>query len=211
MPEEVVDGRVPAGVAAGQVVVDGDQVGALAQQRVEVEGEGGHQGLALTGLHLGDLAVVEHDAPHQLDVEVAHPEDPARRLADHREGLREDLVEPLRLLRLALLLLPAGELALDLRLALGAHVAARELGGGPVRGLAEHVQVLGVGLAEADVGPLVADPLAELVGLVAKLLVGEGAHLLLEAVDLLDDPHVAVDLPLVGIAEHLAEQGHETS
>ena len=74
-PKEGVEGSVPPGVTAGQVVVDGDQVGALADQRVEVEGQGGHQGLALAGLHLGDLALVEHDAPDQLDVEVTHPQD----------------------------------------------------------------------------------------------------------------------------------------
>jgi hypothetical protein len=46
---------------------------------------------------------------------------------------------------------------------------------------------------------------------VAQLVVGERAHLLLEGVDLRDDPQVAGDLPPVGITEHLAEQGHETS
>ena len=75
--QEVVDGGVPSRVTAGQVVVDGDQVTALAHQRVQVEGEGRHQGLALAGLHLGDLAVVEHDTADQLDVEMAHPKDAA--------------------------------------------------------------------------------------------------------------------------------------
>src|ERR1019366_5090504 len=75
--QEVVDGSVPSRVTAGQVVVDGDQVSALAHQRVQVQGEGRHQGLAFAGPHLGDLAVVEHDAPDQLDVEVAHPQDAA--------------------------------------------------------------------------------------------------------------------------------------
>jgi hypothetical protein len=75
--QEVVDGSVPSRVTAGQVVVDGDQVSALAHQRVQVQGESRHQGLAFAGPHLGDLAVVEHDAPDQLDVEVAHPQDAA--------------------------------------------------------------------------------------------------------------------------------------
>ena len=55
----------------------------------------GDEGLALAGLHLGDLALVEHDAADQLDVEVAHPERPLHRLAGHREDLGQDLVEGL--------------------------------------------------------------------------------------------------------------------
>ena len=44
----------------------------------------------------------------------------------------------------------------------------------------------------------------------AELVIGERAHLPLEGIDLRDHPQVAGDLPLVGITEHLAEQGHET-
>jgi hypothetical protein len=46
---------------------------------------------------------------------------------------------------------------------------------------------------------------------VAELVVGEGAHRLLEVVDLRDHAQVAGDLALVGVAEHLAEQGHDAS
>ena len=74
-PHALVDAAHPLGVAAGQVVVDGDEVDALAAERVEVGRERGDEGLALAGLHLGDPAEVERRATHQLDVEVA--------LADH--------------------------------------------------------------------------------------------------------------------------------
>ena len=53
--QEAVEAAHPLRVAAGQVVVDGDDVDALAGERVEVGGQGGDQRLALAGLHLGDL------------------------------------------------------------------------------------------------------------------------------------------------------------
>ena len=69
--EAVVDGAHPLGVALGEVVVDGDEVGAFAGEGVEVDREGGGERLALACLHLGDLALVEDDAAEDLDVEVA--------------------------------------------------------------------------------------------------------------------------------------------
>ncbi len=72
--KEAVDASHPLGVAAGQVVVDGDEVDAAAGQGVEINGERGNEGLAFTRLHLGDLAAMQHDATHELDVEVPHVE-----------------------------------------------------------------------------------------------------------------------------------------
>ena len=86
--EEVVDAAHPLGVAAGQVVVDRDDVDALAGEGVEVTGQGGHQGLALAGLHLGDAPLVQHHAAHQLHVEVPHVEHPPAGLPHGGEGLR---------------------------------------------------------------------------------------------------------------------------
>ncbi len=64
-PQEAVDLAHGLGVASGQVVVDGDDVDALAQQGVQVDRGHGHQGLAFTGTHLGDAAFVQdHPAGH---------------------------------------------------------------------------------------------------------------------------------------------------
>ena len=93
--ERLVDRRHPFGVAAGQVVVDGDDVDAVAGQRVEEDGQGRGQRLALAGLHLGDRAVVQHHAADQLDVEVALADAAPRRLAGQREGLGQEVVERL--------------------------------------------------------------------------------------------------------------------
>ena len=56
--EEPVQRPHPIGVPLGEVVVDRDDMHAFAGQRVEVDGERGHQRLALPGLHLRDKSVV---------------------------------------------------------------------------------------------------------------------------------------------------------
>src|SRR6202167_4284785 len=88
-----VDLAHPIRVAVGQIVVDGDDVNALAFERVQVSGQGGHQRLAFTGSHFSDLAAVQDDAADQLHVEVAHVEEAAASLADYGESLDEQVVE----------------------------------------------------------------------------------------------------------------------
>ena len=87
------------GLVLGQVVVDRDDVHALAGQRVEVRRQGGDQGLALTGLHLGDVAEVQRCGAHDLDVEVALPEHALGRLANGGERLGHQVVEGLAVLQ----------------------------------------------------------------------------------------------------------------
>ena len=75
---------------------------ALAHQRVEVNGQCGHEGLALARGHLSDYAPMEHDSAHELHVEVPHglrvlcvrgPDHPLARLAHHGKGFRQDLFQ----------------------------------------------------------------------------------------------------------------------
>ncbi len=97
-PEPLEDAPVPLGVALGEIVVDGDEVDTGCRHRVEVERRRGDEGLALTGLHLGDVAFVKDDAAHHLDVE--HPLlgfAPAR-LAHSCECLEEKLLQRLAVL-----------------------------------------------------------------------------------------------------------------
>ena len=91
--EELVDLAHPLGVALGEVVVDGDDVDAVAGERVEIAGEGGDEGLAFAGLHFGDLALVQDHAADQLHVEVAHLDGAPAGFADDGEGLGQNLVE----------------------------------------------------------------------------------------------------------------------
>jgi hypothetical protein len=104
--EEFVELTHPFGVAAGEVVVDGDDMDAAAGEGVEVDGEGGDEGLAFAGGHFGDAAFVEHHAAEELDIEVDHvptegvsaniegfSAEAAGGVFDDGEGLGEDGVE----------------------------------------------------------------------------------------------------------------------
>ena len=95
--EEAEDAAHPLAVALGQVVVDGDDVDALACEGVQVGGQGGDERLAFAGLHLGDGAAVQGHAADELHVEVPHVEDPAAGLAHHGERLGQQVVEGLAL------------------------------------------------------------------------------------------------------------------
>ena len=97
--EESMDVAHPLGVALGQVVVDGDDVHALAAETVEVARHRGNERLALTGPHLGDHPAVERSGADDLDIEVTLSQHPLGGLADHRIGLGLDVVEGLACLQ----------------------------------------------------------------------------------------------------------------
>ena len=66
---------------------------AFALERFQVDRQGRYQRFSFAGLHLGDLAPVQHHAADHLHVEVAHGQHAPARLAHHGEGLREQFVE----------------------------------------------------------------------------------------------------------------------
>jgi len=68
-------------------------VGALAAEGIEIHGRDGDEGLSFPGLHFGDAALVEHHAPDDLDIELAHAQGAAAGLADHGEGFGQDGVQ----------------------------------------------------------------------------------------------------------------------
>ena len=77
----------------GQVIVDGHDMHALAVQGVEVGGHGGGKRFALAGLHLGDAALMQHDAADHLHVEGVHAQHALAALAHHGEGLHQQVVQ----------------------------------------------------------------------------------------------------------------------
>ena len=83
----------PLGVAAGEVVVHRDHVNAAAGESIEIAGQGGNQGLALAGFHLGDLTFVQHHAADQLHIKVTHAKHTLAGLSYDRKGFRQDLVK----------------------------------------------------------------------------------------------------------------------
>ncbi len=88
-PQALVHRTHPGGVAAGQVVVEGQNVRPAALQGVEKDGRHRGERLALAGRHLDDPAPRESDAGENLLVEGALPEGAPRGLPGQGEGLRE--------------------------------------------------------------------------------------------------------------------------
>src|SRR5213592_95183 len=99
--QEAIDLAHPVRVAARKIVVHRDDMHAGAGKRVEIRGQRRRQRLALAGLHLGDLAVVQHHASHQLHVEVAHAQGALRRFSDYCECFGQQLLQG-RTFRIAL-------------------------------------------------------------------------------------------------------------
>ncbi len=88
-----VDGAHPLHVAAGQVVVDRDDVDALAGQGVQIGGQRGHQGFAFAGDHFGDVAGVQDHAADHLDVVMPHVQIAPAGLAAGGKRLGQQVVE----------------------------------------------------------------------------------------------------------------------
>ncbi len=86
-PQPLVDRPHPRGVAPGEVVVEGEDVGPAAGQGVEEDGRDRGERLALAGRHLRDLPLGEGEAGQDLLVERPLPEGAACRLAGEGEGL----------------------------------------------------------------------------------------------------------------------------
>ena len=106
--EKIVEVAHPLGIAAGEVVVDGDELRVLAGERVQVERQRGDEGLAFAGGHFRDASLVQRDAADKLHVEVHHvpsqlvvadddlaSDHAAGGTLDRRESLGQQLVERL--------------------------------------------------------------------------------------------------------------------
>ena len=96
--EQLEDGQRPLPVALCEVVVDRHEVRAATGERVQVERLRRDERLPFAGLHLGDVALVEDDAAHQLHVEEADADRALERLPHGRERLEEDVVDVLAVL-----------------------------------------------------------------------------------------------------------------
>ncbi len=91
--QEAVQAAHPFGVAARQVVVHRDHVDALAGDRVQVDRQRSHEGLAFARAHFSDLAAVQGDTAQHLHVEVAHAEHPLAGFAHDGEGFGQQIVQ----------------------------------------------------------------------------------------------------------------------
>ena len=66
---------------------------ALAGQRVQIGRQDHRLRFAFAGLHLGDAALVQHNAAQNLHREVGRAQHAARRLAADGKRIRQDVVE----------------------------------------------------------------------------------------------------------------------
>ena len=95
--QELMDPAHLIRVALCQIIVDRDHMDAFARQRVEIGRQRGHQRLALAGTHLGNAALMQHDAANDLRGEMLHPQHTAAGLPHHGVCLREDVIQGLPL------------------------------------------------------------------------------------------------------------------
>ncbi|MCE3287702.1 MAG: hypothetical protein K0S64_1308, partial [Gaiellaceae bacterium] len=133
-PEQLVDRLRPLRVALHEVVVDGDEMNAASGETVQIERLDCNERLAFSRLHLGDVALVEDDAAHQLDIEETDADRPLERLANGGIRLEDQVLERLPVL--------------DALLELGSLRAQLVVG-----------ELLELGLERPDVGGLFGEPL----------------------------------------------------
>ena len=67
--QKFVNRSHPVGIALREVLVDSDNVHAVTADRIQVCRQRRHKCLALTGAHLGDIAIMQHHGTDQLYVE----------------------------------------------------------------------------------------------------------------------------------------------
>ena len=94
-PHETVHLAHPRRVALGEIVVDGDDVHALARQRVEISRQCGDESLAFARAHLGDTPLMKGYRAHYLHEERLHSQHTPRRFAHRRISVGHDVVESL--------------------------------------------------------------------------------------------------------------------
>ena len=91
----LVDAAHPLGVALGKIIIDSNDVHALAGNSVEIAGQGGDERLALAGLHLGNMTLMKRHGADELYIKVAHARDALGSLTHGGKSLGKHVVERL--------------------------------------------------------------------------------------------------------------------
>src|SRR5512135_707412 len=84
---------IPTGVTPGQIIVDGNQMGAQAGQGVEIQSGNGGKSFTLAGFLLSDFAFMKSDPGHQLDVVGTKTNRPVGSFADDGKSFRKKIVQ----------------------------------------------------------------------------------------------------------------------
>ena len=97
--EESVNGPHPLRIPLCEIVVYRDHVDPRSTQRIEIDREGRHQGLALAGRHLGNLPLMEYYPSYELGIEMAHVYGSSRSFSYGGKSFGQDRIEFLALLK----------------------------------------------------------------------------------------------------------------
>ncbi|MCY1223428.1 hypothetical protein D9M72_355530 [compost metagenome] len=93
--EEAVDAAHGAGVALGEVVVDGNDMYAFAGECIQIDRKRRDEGFAFTGFHFGDRALVQDHAADELNVEGTQAEHAAGGFASNSKSRYQQVIERL--------------------------------------------------------------------------------------------------------------------
>ena len=96
-PQRLIDRGHPARIAAGQIIVDRDQMHPFAGQSVQVNRQGSHQGFAFAGTHLGDLALMQSNAPDHLNIIMAQSNRALAGFTNHGKCFGQQIIQRLAL------------------------------------------------------------------------------------------------------------------
>ena len=87
-----MDSTHPLRVTLSQIVINRNDMNALACQRIEVCGQHTGQGLTFTSTHLGNVTEVQCRTAHNLDAEVLLPQHAPGCLACRGESIQQQIV-----------------------------------------------------------------------------------------------------------------------
>ena len=112
----------PLRITGSQIIVDGNDMNALAFQRIQVSRQRRSKGLTFTGTHLCDSSLMKDDASDDLYGEMFLPQHTPGSLAYDRESFRQKIVQRFPLSQTVLEFL---SLAFELIVRQGRHSAVQ--------------------------------------------------------------------------------------
>jgi len=93
--QKLIDLAHPFSITGRQIIVNRYQMNPLACEGIEVGGQGGSQGLAFSGLHLGNPALMQNDPAYQLYIIMPLTQDTFCRLPHDGKGFRQKVIKGL--------------------------------------------------------------------------------------------------------------------
>ena len=90
---ELIELAHPLGVTSCKVIIDRNDVNAVARKSVEISGEGSNKSFTFTCFHFCDSSLMKNDTADNLNREVLHTENTPRSLTACGKSLGKDIVK----------------------------------------------------------------------------------------------------------------------